>query len=102
MSNYLSTIQLVIFTLILYVWSAESILFPGEKQGESKKDFVLREFNAVFDAKLPNVPLIDTIQALLSGLLGRVIDWLVAKLKTSGDMKKLEEMIAGFFPTTAA
>lgn len=98
MSKYVDTIKLVLFTLILYIWSAESILLPGEKQGEAKKDFVLREFNAVFDAKLPNVPLVDTIQALLSTLLGKLIDWLVAQLKKSGDMAKLQAEITSFFP----
>jgi len=97
MSKYLNTFKLMFFTLILYIWTAENIEFPGEKQGENKKDFVLREFNAVVDSKLPNVPFVDAIQSLFSNLLGRLIDWAVEKLKQNADYNKLQAEILSFF-----
>lgn len=97
MSKYVSTFRLAFFTLLLYVWTAETIQFPGEKQGEAKKDFVIREFNSIVDTKFPNTPLVDFFQGLLAKALGAVIDWLVAKLKAEGSMDQLQKELAGFF-----
>lgn len=97
MSKYLTTLKLLVFCVILYIWSADTIEFPGEKQGEDKKKFVLRSFNEVVDAKLPNIPLVDTIQALISGFLGQFIDWAVAQLKKNADYVALQNEITGFF-----
>jgi hypothetical protein len=86
------------FTLMLYVWSSETILFPGEKQGENKKDFILRAYNEIIDQKFPNTPLLNWVQALIGGLLSKLIEALVVKMKANNsDMEGLKKQIGEFF-----
>ncbi len=97
MQKWTDLLKLAFFTLMLYIWTADWIIFPGEKQGEQKKDFVLREYDELIDAKFPNVPWIDFIQAIVKKLLGKWIDWIVSQLNKNGDMKKLQAEVLGFF-----
>lgn len=102
MAKYYNFFRVLFFTLMLYLWTSEVILFPGEKQGEDKKSFVLSKFNELVDEKLPNIPWIDAIQAMISKLLSDVIDKLVAKMKAQADLAKLQAEIAAFFSPAPA
>lgn len=98
MSKYIQTFRLVFFTLLLYIWVAETVEFPGEKKGELKKDYVLREFNTFVDAKFPDTPLVNFIQSWVSSALSKLIDYLVMKLAKEGSFEKLKGELAAFFP----
>lgn len=102
MARYFKFFQVLLFTVLLYIWTTEAILFPGEKQGEPKKEYVLNQFNKLVDEKLPNIPWVDAIQAMISNLLSSVIDKLVAKMRAEGDMTQLQRMLADFFSPAPA
>lgn len=98
MNKYIQTFRLAFFILLLYIWVAETVEFPGEKQGELKKDYVLREFNQFVDSKFPNTPLVDFVQSWVSAALGKLIDYLVMKLAKEGSFEKLKAELYSFFP----
>lgn len=95
-------LRLAFFVLLLYIWTNNAILFPGEKQGQAKKDYLLEKFDLAADKFLPDVPLVNSIQAALKSLLGTWIDALVAKLKENADAKALQAEIANFFSSAPA
>lgn len=97
MSKYVHFLRLIIFTAMLYILVAEVVEFPGEKQGEAKKDFILRSFNEGVDSKFPNTPWIDFIQAWVSKAIGKLVDWLVAKAKAEGGLDKIKAEVLSFF-----
>lgn len=97
MTKYVNFVRLLFFTVMLYIMVAEVVEFPGEKQGESKKDFILRSFNEGVDARFPNTPWIDMIQAMLSKALSALIEYLLAKAKAEGGLDKVKTEVLNFF-----
>ena len=97
MNKYVHFLRLIFFTVMLYVLVAEVVEFPGEKKGEAKKDFILRSFNEGVDAKFPNTPWIDFIQAWVSKAISALIDYTVAKAKAEGGLDKIKAEVLSFF-----
>lgn len=95
-------LKVAFFVLLLYIWTNDAILFPGEKQGQAKKNYLLEKFDAAADKFLPDIPLVNSIQAALKSLLGTWIDALVLKLKANADAVELQRMIADFFSPAPA
>lgn len=100
MKSFGDNVKWVLFTLILFVWSAEFIKFPGQGAGQSKKDWIVKEADAEFDKLLPDNTVGKWAQGMLTKVVSAVIDWVVGMANKEGSFDKIKEMLASFFPAT--